>query len=167
MVEKQLFYSYIGSNLVALIMLALSWRWKTAGRLSFVLLFLWAGLYNFWTAFVRPEEYVSLVRLAYSSFVLRFFLQHTTAVVAAIAIGQLAIGILVSLRGSAVKLGLLGAVVFLLGMAPLAAADGFSARLIKACAALLLLRFTYSSMLWSELARLLRRHPHAHAHSAP
>jgi hypothetical protein len=165
MVEKQLFYSYIGSNLVALIMLALSWRWKTAGRLSFVLLFLWAGLYNFRTAFVRPEEYVSFVRLAYSSFVLRFFLQHTTAVVAAIAIGQLAIGILVSLRGSAVKLGLLSAVLFLLGMAPLAATDGFSARLIKACAALFLLRFTYSSILWSELAGVFRHRPRAHSAS--
>jgi hypothetical protein len=62
---------------------------------------------------------------------------------------------LVSLRGSAVKLGLWGAVVFLLGVAPLAAADGFSAGLIKACAALLLLHFTHSAMLWSELAGLL------------
>jgi hypothetical protein len=165
MVEKQMFYSYVGSNLVALIMLALSWRWKTAARLSFILLFLWAALYNFRAAFVRPGEYVSFVRLAYSSFSLRLFLQHTTAIVAAIAIGQFAIGILVSLRGLAVKVGLSGAVLFLLGMAPLATADGFSARLIKACAALLLLRFTYSSTLWSELARLLRRHPQANSAS--
>ena len=53
------------------------------------------------------------------------------------------------------KLGLWGVVFFLVGMAPLADADGFFARLIKVCAALLLLRVRYDSTLWSELAELL------------
>jgi hypothetical protein len=159
--ENQILYVYIGSNLVALVMVALSWFWKTGGRLLLVLLFLWAGLYDFRTAFVRPQEYVSFVRISYFSFLLRFFLQHTTGIIVAIAIGQLAIGVLVSLRGWVVKLGLWGAVLFLLAIAPLATVVGFWARLIMACAALLLLRATYSSPLWSELGALFRHHPKA------
>jgi len=164
MLESQLLSSYISSNLVALVMLALCLRWQQAGRMSFMLLFLWAGFYDLWTAIVRPEEYLAFARLSYSSLIVRFTLQHTTAVLAAIALGQLAIGFLISLRGSAVKLGLWGVVFFLVGMAPLADADGFFARLIKVCAALLLLRVPYDSTLWSELAELLPPHSHAHSH---
>jgi hypothetical protein len=145
-------------------MVVLSWFWKTAGRLAFTLLFLWAGVYDFRTAFVRPQEYVSFVRISYFSFLLQFFLRHTTGIIVAIAIGQLAIGILVSLRGLPVKVGLWGAVLFLLGVAPLATVVGFWARLIMAFAALLLLRAQYGSSVWSELGALF--HPHRSAHAA-
>lgn len=165
MAGKQIFYAYIGSNLVALIMVALCWRWKIAGRLSFALLFLVAGLYNFRTAFARPDEYVSFIRLAYGSFALRFFLQHTTVIVAAIGIGQLAIAVLVSLRNWAVTLGLLGAILFLLGIAPLGTAAGFPASLIMALGALLLLRGKYASTVWAELTGGVWHHPHAHSAS--
>ena len=165
MFEKQMFYAYIGSNLVALIMVALSWRWKAAGRLSFVLLFLVGGIYNFGTAFARPGEYVSFIRLAYGSFALQFFLQHPTAIVAAIGIGQLVIAVLVSLRNWPVTLGLLGAILFLLGIAPLGTAAGFPASLIMAIAALLLLRARFASTLWSELVASVWHHPHPHSAS--
>jgi hypothetical protein len=153
-----MFYAYAGSNLVALVMLALSWGWRNLGRLSFVLLFFLAGLYNTRTAFVRPEEYVSLIRLSYGSLALRLFLRHTTAIIAAIGIGQLVIAVLVSLRNLPVTLGLLGAVLFLMGITPLGAAAGFPTTLIMAIAALLLLRTRYTSTLWN-----LWQHHHLHS----
>jgi hypothetical protein len=164
MFENQLFYAYIGSNLVALVMVALSWRWKAAARLSFVLLFLVAGIYNFATAFARPGEYVSFIRLENGSYALRFFLQHPAAIVASIGIGQLVIAVLVSLRNWPVTLGLLGATLFLLGIAPLGTAAGFPASLVMAIAALLLLRTSYASTLWSQLVGVWH-HPHAHSAS--
>jgi hypothetical protein len=152
MVERHLFYSYIESNLIALVMLALSWRWKVAGRVSYVILFLAAGVYNFVTALARPSEYVSFARLAYGSLVQRFFLEHTTAIIAAIAIGQLLIAVLISMRNWPVTVGLLGAVLFLVGIAPLGTAAGFPASLIMAGGVIFLLPAKYSSTLWEELS---------------
>jgi hypothetical protein len=162
-IERHIFYAYIGSNFLALVMVALSWRWKAAGRLAFILLFLVAGIYSLGTAFARPDEYVSSIRLAYGSFTLRFFLRHPTAIVAVIGIGQLAIAALVSLRNWQVTLGLLGALLFLLGIAPLGTAAGFPASLIMAIAALLLLRARYASTLWNELLAGISHHPHLHS----
>ena len=159
--HNQILYVYIGSSIVALLMLALSWFWKPAGRLLLAALFVWAGGYDFRTAIVRPQEYVSFVRISYFSFLLRLFLQHTAGIMVAIAIGQLAIGILVLLRGRPVKVGLWGAVLFLLALAPLATVVGFWSRLIMASAALLLMRGQYSSPLWSELGAIFRHHPKA------
>lgn len=142
-------------------MLALSLLWKPAGRLLLLLVFLSAGIYDLRTAIVRPQEYVPFVRISYMSFLLRFFLQHTTGVIVTIAIGQMAIAVLVSLRGVEVKVGLGGAVLFLLGLAPLATMVGFWPRMIMACAALVLAGAEYKSTVWGELGHLFRHHPKA------
>ena len=60
----ELLYGQILANAIAILMVVLCWRWKAAGRLSFVLLFLWAGQYNLREAFLRPEQYLEYARLA-------------------------------------------------------------------------------------------------------
>jgi len=64
-----------------------------------------------------------------------------------------------------VTLGLLGAMLFLLGIAPLGTAAGFPASLIMAVAALILVRAKYDSTLWSELVGTAWHHPHPHSAS--
>jgi len=155
----QIVHAYALSNLVALLILVVCWRWKTAGRLSLALLFLWAGIYNLRMVFVQPEAYLTYARFAhttgYQEFILGFFKQHTTAIVAGIAIGQLLIAILVSLRARAVYVGLVGAIIFLVAIAPLGTAAAFPATLIAAIGAVLLLRHTYASGLQRELSGAL------------
>ncbi len=155
MSQLELLYGQVLANVIAVGMVILCLRWKTAGRLSLVLLFLWASQYNLRTAFVKPEQYLEYARLAsftsYQQFIAGFFAQHTTAIIASIAAGQLAAAVLMSLRGSAVYLGLMGAIVSLTAIAPLGSGAAFPATIIAACAAILLLRHTYSSTLLSEL----------------
>jgi hypothetical protein len=60
-------------------------------------------------------------------------------IVALIAVGQALIGALVLLSGRSLRLGLVGAIVFLVAVAPLGTGAGFPATLILAWAAGLLL----------------------------
>jgi len=155
MSQLQLLYGQVLANAIAVVMVILCWRWRAAGRLSLVLLFLWAGQYNLRAAFVRPEQYLDYARFAYSTwyqqFIVGFFAQHTTAVVATIAVGQLAAAVLMSLRGPAVYWGLMGAIISLTAIAPLGPGAAFPSTIIAAWAGILLLRHTYSSTLLTEL----------------
>jgi hypothetical protein len=127
-----------------------------------VLLFFWAGLYNLWAAFVSPEQYLAYARLAsvnwYQKFILGFFSEHTTAVVSMIALGQLAAAVLMSMRGTAVYLGLAGAIISLVAIAPLGSGSAFPSTLIAARGAIVLLHYNYDSTLLSELRRTVNHH---------
>jgi hypothetical protein len=122
----------------------MSWRWPPIGRLFFVVLFLFAAQVNMRLAFTRPEEYLGFARFAYvdwyRDFILGFFARHTTAIVAAIAVGQFCVGVLLVFGGRALRLGLIAAMVFLVAVAPLGTGAGFPTTLIMTWAAALLLR---------------------------
>ncbi|HYN10914.1 MAG TPA: hypothetical protein VES67_26260 [Vicinamibacterales bacterium] len=143
MTEQQMFYAHWGSIVVALALVLMCWRWRPVGRLFFVLLFLVAAQFNFRLALTHPEVYVGFAPLAYlesyRDFILGSFARHTTVIVWAIAVGQVVIGVLVLLSGRPLKLGLVGAIVFLIAVAPLGTGAGFPATLILAWAAALLL----------------------------
>jgi hypothetical protein len=151
------------STLVAAGMAYVSWRWKNAGRLLFVFLFLWASGANLYTSIVRPEVYLEYAPLAaldvYRWFILGPFARHITLIVGAIAISQLAIALLVALWGTAVRLGLIGAMVFLVAIAPLGIGSGFPATLIMALAAALLLPVRFNDSLGNALHRVRLAHP--------
>ena len=143
MTEQQLFFAHWGSIVAALVLVLMCWRWRPVGRLFFVLLFLFAAQFNFRLALTHPEEYLSFAPLAYlqwyRDFILGYFARHTAVIVAAIAVGQVFIGVLVLLSGRMLKLGLIGAMVFLIAVAPLGTGAGFPATLILAWGAALLL----------------------------
>jgi hypothetical protein len=143
MTEQQLFFAHWGSIVAALVLVLMSWRWRPVGRLFFVLLFLFAAQVNFRLALTRPQEYLAFAPMAYldayREFILGFFARHTAVIVAGIAVGQFLIGVLILLGGRALRLGLIGAIVFLTAVAPLDTGAGFPATLVLAWAAALLL----------------------------
>jgi hypothetical protein len=161
MSQETMLIAQIISNVIAIIMVIISWKWKTAGRTLFVILFLWAGQFNLRTAISHPAEYLNYAPLAYTemykTFILGFFSEHITAIVIMIAICQLIIGILIGLRGPAVSLGLIGAIIFLVAIAPLGTGAGFPATLIIALAAYILLRKQYQRTLYGQLVSWVRR----------
>lgn len=161
MSEGAMLIAQIVSNIIALIMVFASWRWKTTGRVLFVILFLWASQYNFRMALMHPEEYLNYAPLAYSeiysAFIVGFFANHITEIVTTIAICQFFIGILIGLRGSFVSLGLVGAIIFLVAIAPLGTGAGFPATLIMAFAAFLLLQKRYQMTLYGHFLSRFRK----------
>jgi hypothetical protein len=88
-------------------------------------------------------------------------------VVGAIAVGQLAVAILVALRGRAAQLGLVGAIAFLLAIAPLGRGSAFPFSLVASLAAALLLRPPFHTTLVSDLRGLVRRRRAQMPSSAP
>ena len=145
---------------VACLMLAVSWRWRSVGRFAFVALFAWAAQLNLRTALTAPEVYLEYAPLAWSSWyrdiILGPFARHITPIVGAIAVGQAAIAVGVSLRGRAAASGLIGAAVFLVAIAPLGIGSGFPATVIMALAALKLLDAPYATTLWQEAVEGVR-----------
>ena len=144
---------------VALLMLVVSWRWRNVGRGLFVVLFLWAAQVNMRLAIWNPAAYLEYARWAiypYADFIRGPFARHTSLYVAAIAVGQLGIGVFTALRGRAVTLGLAGAIVFLLAIAPLGRGSAFPFSLVASLAAALLLRHRYQRTLISQLVERLR-----------
>lgn len=164
MTSVEMFYAQLASIAVACVMTAVSSRWRTVGRLLFVLLFLWAAEVNLRTALGRPQVYLEYAPLAYSDlyrqFILGFFSRHITPLVAAVAMAQFLIAVLVSLRGFTVQLGLIGAIVFLVAIAPLGTGSGFPSTLVMAVAAVPLLRAQYPQSLWRMTRSRLRFRGH-------
>lgn len=160
MTDTQVLLANIISNVVAAAILVVAWRWRNVGRLLFVLLFLWAAQINLRTAIMTPTAYLDYAQWAiapYRTFILGAFSRHITAFVAVIAVGQFVIAVLVALRGPAVRLGLLGALAFLLAIAPLGRGSAFPFSLIAGAAAVVLARSAFPRTLWGEAAARMRR----------
>ncbi len=153
-------YAYAGSIILSAGSIIIALRYKTLGRILFSLLFLWAGFYNLHTAFIRPQEYLGFAHFAYSdwyqSFITGFFSHHITLIITAIAIGQIAIAILIALRGRAVILGLAGAVIFLVAITPLGIGSAFPSTILMSIAAILLLRINYPRSLTEQVFMFFR-----------
>jgi hypothetical protein len=101
----------------------------------------------------HPTAYLEYARWAvgpYRRFILGPFSRHTGLFVGAVAVGQLAIAGLLATRGRAGALGLAGAIVFLLAIAPLGQGAAFPFSLVAAAAAALLLRRPFDRPLARE-----------------
>ena len=147
------------SILAALGLALVAWRWKNVGRLLLVALLLWAGQLNLRLAIQTPQVYTNYAEWAwapYRRFILGSFAAQITPLVAAIAVGQLAVAVLIALRGRAVYVGLGGAIVFFVAIAPLGVGSAFPSTLLLALAAALLLGARYPetlpAALWHALA---------------
>jgi hypothetical protein len=162
MTDTQVLYANVASNIVAALILFVSWRLRNVGRFLFFALFLWAAQVNMRMAIWNPQAYLEYARWAvapYRAFILGPFARHIGVFVGVIAVGQLVIAILVTLRGRGVALGFAGAAIFLLAIAPLGRGSAFPFSLVTSVAAVRLLRQRYERSLIDEVgARARRRH---------
>jgi hypothetical protein len=126
---RQYLVPYVASNLVALALLFIAWRRPRVAQWLCALVFLWASITNVTTAINRPhvyQEYAALTPVAvYKNFITGWFNAHAREMVLAIAVGQLAIAVLLMLRRPGRVLGVLGAIVFLMAIAPLGVGSAF------------------------------------------
>lgn len=124
MIAQGYLIPYLASNLIALALLAASFRRPTWVRWASVIIFAWAAWTNAKLALTNPVEYQGFAELAltdpYRRFILGWFRDHTAWLVLPIALGQLSISALLLLNaGWSRSLGCAGAVAFLLAIAPL------------------------------------------------
>jgi hypothetical protein len=99
-------------------------------------LFLYATLVNASVAFLVPQSYVGNARYAlsesYRAFILGWFAQHVTLAVLAISCGQALVAAGLIRGGWAARVSLVGALAFLLAIAPLGVGSAFPSSLIWA-----------------------------------
>jgi len=126
---RQYWVPYVASNLVALALLFIAWRWSRVAQWLCALVFLWASITNATTAINRPhvyQEYAALTPFAlYKNFITGWFNAHEREMVLAIAVGQMAIAVLLMLPRPWRVLGVLGAIIFLMAIAPLGVGSAF------------------------------------------
>ena len=144
MIPQEYAVMYLSANLIALAILALAFWRPGIARWVWVAIFVWAASINTITAAREPWVYLAYGALTpsalYRDFIAGWFSTHIQPFVLSIAAGQLTIAILLSRAGDARWLGIVGASVFLLAIAPLGAGSGFPFSII-AIASLLVMEW--------------------------
>ncbi len=143
---------YIISNIAALVMWVAAWKSPRLGRLLFFLLFAWASWTNWNAAIYTPNIYIEYADLSflnmYRQFIRGWFSEHTQAAVGFIATCQALIAISMLLKRWILKLGVIGAIIFLLAIAPFGVGSAFPCTIIMALGMYVLFHSRAQEYLW-------------------
>jgi hypothetical protein len=150
---------YILANVIALVLLFLSWKFPRWARWGFVLLFAWASWTNATTAHRDPGVYLEYADLTflpvYRRLILGAFSEHVELYVSLIALCQLMIASGLALGGVLARIAAWGAMVFLLAIAPFGVGSGFPCTVLFAAGLFVLLRHGLHSPVWRPSAPAL------------
>jgi len=129
MVPHEYVVPYLISNAVAITILALAFQWPRVVKWVWVTIFLWAAAANTLTVLSDPRVYLVYGALTpsdtYRDFIQGWFSRHIQQMVLSIAVGQVALAMLLARADRTRRLGVAGAVVFLLAIAPLGIGSAF------------------------------------------
>jgi hypothetical protein len=143
---------YIISNMVALLMFWAGWKNPRLLRLLLCLVFVWASWTNWNESSVAPQFYLDYSAVTFSDlyrhFINGWFSTHIMLAVGFIAICQSLIALSMLLKAWLFKTGAIGAIIFLLAIAPLGFGSAFPCTLILAASVCLLLRKKEINYLW-------------------
>jgi hypothetical protein len=150
MTASPYFIPTIAANLVALVLFIAAVFWPRLVRWGYVVLFVSASLVNGYLALQRPALYVqsygeTAAISIYRAFINGYFATHAETILLAVTAGQLLVALLLTRTGVFFWLGVVGACIFLLAIAPLGFGSAFPAPLILA-AALFMTAFNLSKM---------------------
>ena len=149
--------SYIISNVVAVLMLFAAWKTPRIARVLFFVLFAWAGYTNYNYAIHNPGAYLEYANLSflylYIEFIQGWFSQHIMIAIGFIATCQGLIAVSMLLKGWIFKTGCIGAIIFLLAIAPLGVGSGFPCTVIMAVATFVILKRSDENYLWTRTTR--------------
>jgi hypothetical protein len=131
------------SQVVSLIILFLAIKKPVWTRYIFAVIFIAAGIFNWFTAIRTPEAYLIYASTAiapYREFITGWFAGHVTIVIPLIATGQIMMGLLMFIGGRWLALGCIGIILFLLLIAPLGVGSAFPFSITVSIAAYLVYR---------------------------
>ncbi|MBI2388722.1 MAG: hypothetical protein HYV09_03810 [Deltaproteobacteria bacterium] len=152
---------YLVPHLVSIVfglaMLVTTWKRPNLGRVLFVVLFGWAAATNAYTGLTTPWVYLDYASLTespvYKAIILGPFARHVTAYVLMVAIAQAMIAIGLAMRGKLARVAAIGAIVFLIAVAPLGIGSAFPTTLLLAGALAILLRRGFEESLFTITRR--------------
>jgi len=147
----QFLVPYVISQAVAIGFLWAAWKNTKLARLLFALLFVAASAFNMHLGLTSPDTYIVYASMAvplYRNFINGWFSHYNHIIIPMIALGQFAIGLGMLLKGWWVRWACVGAIIFLLSIAPLMTGSAFPFSLIVSCAAWLVLKKGKKCYLW-------------------
>lgn len=131
------------SNVLAVATAILAMRWPTSARVMLGAIFIGASVVNSYFAFTDPQIYIGFGELTgsrlYQSIILGPFSAHAQRYILLIAVCQLFIGVFTCYTGKMMKAAMIGAITFLIAIAPLGLGSAFPSTLIMASAYAILL----------------------------
>ena len=145
--------AWIISNIIGVLILWAAFKRPKWARLALFLVFAVACWINYTTAQQSPEVYLSYSEYSvqvYQDFINGWFSSNISTMVSLIAIGQGMIAIGMILRGWWVKMACIGAIVFLLAIAPLGVGSGFPFPFVVALAAWFILQKREKGYIWQR-----------------
>jgi hypothetical protein len=161
MIPQEYVVAYLVANAVGLALLELGYWLPRVARWAWVGIFVWAATVNTFTAATEPWVYLAYGGLTpshwYEAFINGWFSVYITEFVMSIAAGQLTIAILLSREGRARRLGVWGATIFLLAIAPLGVGSGFPFSLSAIGSLVLMERRLRPQRVHSPAARFIPR----------
>jgi len=149
---------YIISNVVAILLLWSARKQPRIARLLFFLIFTWASWTNWTTVLRNPQFYIEYADLSflnvYKQFIRGWFSNHITEAVGFIATCQALIAVSMLLKGWMLKMGAIGAIIFLLAIAPLGVGSAFPFSIITSIALYLIIRCPFNDYIWINPKKL-------------
>ncbi len=147
--DSTFWLAYWTSNIGGAILAITGWKWVRIARYLFAALFGWASWFNLDTVASTPDVYLDYALLTpvrfYSDFITGWFADHVTGAVMTVAIGQGLIAIGMLLGKTWARIAAVGAMAFLLAVAPLGLGSAFPASLLMAVGAYFVYRGSASS----------------------
>lgn len=141
---EQYLWPYIISQALSLVILFAAWKRTRVARVLFCILFFWASGVNMYTGITKPEVYLSYGDLAlpfYRDFIRGWFSHYNHVLVPLIAAGQFGIAVAMLLQKSWMRMACIGAILFLLAIAPLMVGSAFPFSITVSVAAFLVWRY--------------------------
>ncbi len=141
---EEYFVQWISSNVVALSLLFLCWKYQKLGQIGFGIVFLIASIVNVVTAVNNPHIYLDYKQFAlldlYVNFIDGFFAKYTQEIVLIIAFGQLliAVGLLYGKR--LFVPAVISGMIFSLAIIPLGIGSGLPVPIIMILSLWMLIR---------------------------
>ena len=144
---------YLISQVASVIILIVAWKKTKWARVLFALLFFWAAGTNMYIGITSPDtyqEYADLAIPAYRDFINGWFRHYNYIIIPLIAIGQFLIASGMLLRGWWVNAACIGAIIFLLSIAPLMVGAAFPFSITVSIAAWLILLNDDKRYVWKK-----------------
>ena len=144
---------YIISQVVSIIILIAAWKKTKWARVLFALLFFWAAGTNMYLGITNPntyQEYADLAIPAYEDLIKGWFSHYSHVVIPLIAVGQFLIALGMLLKNWWVRAASVGAIIFLLSIAPLMLGAAFPFSLTVSIAAWLILLNDDKRYIWKK-----------------
>jgi hypothetical protein len=138
---QDIWIPYTITNVSALLLIFICYKWPKVGKVAWGIIFILAGIFNIYTVISNPQAYIAYGQGAvglYQKFIYGLFSSYTSLIVSFIALGQILVGIFLFMKRTLFFGGILGGVIFLVAISPLGLGSAFPSTLLMSVSLVIL-----------------------------